>query len=205
VAEHTDSWGALTEILRELEPAVTLLASKPPSAPALRVHVRWIFAAAEAFNFCLKRIVVEHLARTTIELSRREREVLEMIKEPSFPGLPPPRRINTGMRESLGVAVNVYAKVRKKESPLVDGRLPQIFIDATCLHDRITHPECPDDLRLTKEDLATVVEFQRWFETIRSWLYKDRADEIEEMKARMNASFDALRRKILDSDKPSSG
>lgn len=86
-----------------------------------------------------------------------------MLKEPTFPGSPPPRRIETGMRESLGVALNVYTRARGKESPLPDGRLPTVFIDASRLHDRLAHPESPDDLRLTKQELVVIAEFLRWF------------------------------------------
>jgi hypothetical protein len=165
-----------------------------------------MFAALESFTHCLKRITVEHVAREGTDLTRREREVLSMLKEPSFPGLPPPRRVEIGMRESFGAALNVYARARRKESPLTEGRLPQVFIDASVLHDRLAHPESPSDLKLTKTDLTTVVEFLQWFITIRSWLYKDRAAEIEEMKAKMNESFDALRRKLMgDADESSSG
>lgn len=194
--EHFDPWGALTEVLREAEPAGALVHSSPLTGEGARAFLRWIFGALEAVTHCLKRITVGHVEREHTELSRREQNVLAMLSEPSFPGLPPPRRAEFRMRESLGVALNVYARARRKDSPLPDGRLPNIFIEASALYDRLAHPESPDDLRLTKADLSTVVEFWRWFESIRAWLYKDRSAEIEEMKARMNESFDALRRKL---------
>jgi hypothetical protein len=206
MAEHTDNWGALTEVLAEMGSTISLLSQKPLSAEATRAYLRWMFAALEAFTFCLKRIAVEHANKKGLDLSRREREVLEMLKEPSFPGLPPPRRISIGMRESFSVAVNVYARGRDKESPLPEGVLPKIFIDTSVIHDRIAHPEKPEDLRLTKEDLVVVIEFLRWFESVRSWLYRDRTDEIQEMKVRMNESIDAMKRKLTGNDNnPSSG
>lgn len=206
MAEHTDNWGAMTDVLRELEPAGKLVSDKPITVEGARAYLRWMFAALETFTHCLKRITVDHVEREGTELTRREREVLSMIKEPSFPGLPPPRRVEIGMRESFGATLNVYARARRKESPLHDGRLPQVFIEASVLHDRLAHPESPSDLQLTKADFTTVVEFLQWFETIRNWLYKDRAAEIEEMKAKMNESLDALRRKLMGTgDDPSSG
>jgi hypothetical protein len=112
VAEHTDNWGALMEVLREIGPALSLLKPQPVEAAASRAYLRWMFDALEAFTFCLKRIAVQHAGQKDVELSRREREVLGTIKEPSFPGLPPPRRVGAGMRESLGVAINV---IRSRE------------------------------------------------------------------------------------------
>lgn len=206
MTEHTDNWGAMTEVLRELEPAGKLVSEKPITVEGARAYLRWMFAALESFTHCLKRITVEHVDREGTALTRREREVLSMIKEPSFPGLPPPRRIGVGMRESFGATLNVYARARRKESPLPDGRLPQIFIDASALHDRLAHPESPSDLQLTKADFTTVVDLLQWFVTIRNWLYRDRAAEIEEIKGKMNESFDALRRKLMGhEDDPASG
>jgi len=196
MAEHTDNWGAMTEVLRELEPAGKLITDKPITVEGARAYLRWMFSALESFTHCLKRITVEHVEREATELTKREREVLSMIKEPSFPGLPPPRRIEVGMRESFGAALNIYARTRGKESPLPDGRLPQVFINASVLHDRLEHPESPSDLHLSEADFTTVVEFLQWVVSIRNWLYKDRAVQIEEMKAKMNESFDALRRKL---------
>lgn len=196
MAEHTDNWGALTEVLREMGPAGTLLSETKVSAEGTRAYLRWMFGALESFTFCLKRIVVEHVDRSRVELSQREREVLGMVKEPVFPGLPPPRRIGMPMREGFGVAVNVYARARGKDSPLSDGRLPDIFIQASVIHDRIAHPESPQDLGVTKSDISVIVDFLRWFETIRSWLYADRVAEIAEMKVKIQKDSDALRRKL---------
>ncbi|MGZ5445111.1 MAG: hypothetical protein ACXW5U_24995 [Thermoanaerobaculia bacterium] len=199
MAEHTDNWGALAEVLREMGPAGSLLGETAVSAKGTRAYLRWMFGALESFTFCLKRIVMDHVERSRVELSRREREVLDMIKEPAFPGLPPPRRIEAPMRETLGVAVNVYARVRGKTSPLPDGRLPEIFIQASVLHDRIAHPESPEDLDITKVDIKMILELLRWFETVRGWLYQDRAAEIAEMKAKIEKDSDELLRKLTAS------
>lgn len=196
--EHTNNWGAIDETLREMGPAGALLGEHPVSPERARAFLRWLFGALEAFTHSLKRIAVEHASREGTELSHREQEVLSMVKEPSFPGLPPPRRIEYPMRESLGVALNVYARARGKKTPLTEGRLPNVFIEASVLHDRLAHPDSPEDLHLQKSDSSTIVEFLRWFETIRSWLVKDRLAEIEELKATMNASTEALKRKLLD-------
>ena len=202
--EHTNNWGAIDELLREFGPGATLLGEPPVTPERARAFLRWLFAALEAFTFSLKRIAVEHATREGTQVSRREQEVLAMVKEPSFPGLPPPRRIEYLMRESLGVALNVYARARGKESPLTDGSLPKVFIDASVLHDRWAHPESPADLSVKRSDVVTVIEFLKWFETVRSWLFKDRLAELDETKAKINASTEALRRKLLGLDDGSS-
>lgn len=205
--DHTHNWGAIDEILREMGPAAAVLGEQPVPPERARAFLRWFFGALEALTHSLKRIAVEHASRdgTGIELSKREQEVLAMLKEPSFPGLPPPRRIEYPMRETLGVALNVYARARNKETPLAEGRLPTVFVEASVLHDRLAHPESPEDLRVEKADFVTIVEFLRWFETIRSWLFKDRLAELDELKTKINASTDALRRKLMGmDDSPSS-
>jgi hypothetical protein len=175
MAEHNDDWDAMTDVLGELGPADRLLADEPLTAEAARAYFRWLFAALEAFTFCLKRITLDLAAREGIELSPREREVLTSVKQPTFPGLAP-RRVETGMRESFGVALNVYARACRRTLPLKDGRLPDVFFDVWTLHDRLSHPESPDDLEVTKTDLSKLAAFIQWFATIREWLYRDRED-----------------------------
>ncbi len=204
MAEHTDNWGALMEVLLEMGPAGALLRKKNGSAAGIRLYLRWMFAALESFTFCLKRVVMDRVDQSGTELSRREREVLGMLKEPAFPGLPPPRRTGFPMRESLGVAVSVYARTRVKDSPLTDGRLPDIFIQASVIHDRIAHPESPRDLDIAKSDIGAIVEFLKWFESIRSWLYADRAAELADMKQKTQKDIDDLRRKLTGIESASS-
>lgn len=176
MTEHHDEWESMNELLEELGPAERLLGKAPVPPEALRAYFRWMFATLEAFTFCLKRLALDQAARAGTELSPRERQVLTTVKEPTFPGLAP-RWIESGMRESFGVALNVYARARRRESPLKDGRLPDAFFDGWMLHDRLTHPESPDDLDLDRADLGKISAFVKWFAATREWLYRDYLDE----------------------------
>src|SRR5687768_14462314 len=176
MTELNDEWEAMNELLEELGPAERLLGKAPVPVEALRAYFRWIFAMLEAFTFCLKRLTLDQAARAGTELSPREPQVLTTVKEPTFPGLAP-RWIESGMRESFGVALNVYARARPRESPLQNGRMPDAFFDGCMLHDRLTHPESPEDLDLDKIDLAKISAFVKWFATTREWLYRDYLDE----------------------------
>jgi hypothetical protein len=198
--DRPNDWGSVDEALKELTRMLPVLSSDPITHEGVRSFVRWLFGWLEMITFSLKRIALSHAERNKVELSQREVAVLTVMAERAFPGMPPPRRIELLMRESLSTALNVYARARKKTSPLEDGILPQIFITASRIHDRLLHPNRPEDLRLSREEMQAIAEFVRWFETIRQWLFRDRLDEIEEIKAEVSASTEALRKKILGTE-----
>src|SRR5436305_9833299 len=105
-----DDWGTVYRMLDEFGPMIPILQQCDKDAPSLRAFTRWFFSFLETLTFALKRVATNYAQRKAIALSPREREVLQIVEEPRSPGMPPPRRIETMMRESLSVALLVYAR-----------------------------------------------------------------------------------------------
>jgi hypothetical protein len=191
-----DGWGTVYRILDEFGPMVPILQDCDKNAPALRAFTRWFFSWLETLAFALKRMAAEYARRKKEPLSGREREVLQIMEEPRFPGLPPPRRVEAGLREGLTVALLVYARTRKIEAPLVDGKLPKEFIDASVVFDRLSRPENGLALTVTRADFLAVGHLVVWFRDLQQWLHAQRVGEIEEMKREVHESTAAAIREL---------
>ena len=100
----------------------------------LRICARSIVSGLETIAFALKHMAAKAAVRKNVPISPREREVLAEYAEPPVPGMPP-RRIEASMRESLNIAIAVYARARGSEppldkSPLGDPAMPKVFTDS---------------------------------------------------------------------------
>jgi hypothetical protein len=191
-----DDWGTVYRTLDEFGPMVPILQQCDKNAPSLRAFTRWFFSFLETLAFALKRMAAEYARRRNEPLSGREREVLQIIDEPRFPGLPPPRRVEAGLREGLTVALLVYARARKVEAPLADGKLPKEFIEASVVFDRLSRPANGLELTVTKADFVAIGRLVVWFRDLQHWLHAQRLAEIEEMKREIHESTAAAIREI---------
>lgn len=195
-----DDWKSADATFREFELVADRL--KKPGQELLRVCARAIISGLETISFAIKQMALKAAARADASVSPRERHVLVMEMEPRFPGLPP-RRIETSMRESLNIAIAVYARARGSEapldkSPLGDPVLPKCVLDAVTIHDRITHPSENDDLELSAGDVASLKQVVRWAERLREWLNAERRAELAETREAINVSVVEARRRLLD-------
>lgn len=191
-----DNWGTIDRLLAEFGPMVPVLTQGENSAESLRAFTRWFFGAFEVLAHALKKIAVAQAQLKKVELSTREQQVLQIVQEPAFPGLPPPRRVEAPLREGLTTAIRVFARARSSEAPLNEGRLPKEFIEATVLFDRISRPSTGDELNVSREDFLVLGKTVLWFRELQQWLYRERLAEIEEVKISTKESFEAMRRKL---------
>lgn len=175
---------------------VPVLTQGENSRESLRAFTRWFFSVFDTLTHALKKIATNQAARRKLELTRREQEVLQIIQEPSFPGLPPPRRVEAPLREGLATALRVFARARGVEPPLTDGALPSDFIAASVVFDRFSRPSTGEELDATRADYVAVGKAVLWFRDLQQWLHRERMLELEEMKREMHDSFDAMRRKL---------
>jgi hypothetical protein len=191
-----DHWGILAGITEELGAMVPLLNDCQKHPEAVRGFVRWFFASLDTVTIALKAIALERAMRNGLQLSQREAQVLQVVQEPFFAGQGPPRRIEEPMREGLTVALNIYAKSRNVESPLVNGVLPPAFINASVVCHRLWRPQRRLDLNLTAEDFRAIAGVVSWFRDLHQWLSVQRRAEIDEMQEAANRSNAELRRRI---------
>jgi hypothetical protein len=190
-----DDWGTIYRMLDEFGPMIPVLDRIERDAPSLRTFTRWLFSFLDTLAFALKRVAENHASRQGMTLSPREREVLQVIAEPQFPGMPPPRRRDFGLRESLGVALGVYARTRGVESPLIDGKLPPEFIDASVVFDRISRPSDGSDLIMKRADFIAIGKLVVWFREFQQWLHAQRLAEMEEIRKKIaESTAEAIRR-----------
>lgn len=196
VEQAPDYWGMINQVLEELGPTVPLLNECDQHPNAVRAFTRWFFGALETFAFALKGIATQYAKRSSIQLSRRESQVLQVIEEPRLPGLPPPRRIEAPLRESLNTAIRVFARARKSVAPMPDDKLPDELIEATALFDRISRPASVDDLTVTRADYVAMARTVVWFRDLQQWLTRERLAELDEVKEMIAASTAAMIRKL---------
>jgi hypothetical protein len=194
--DSPDHWGIIARVLDELVPATPLLVECERHPEAFRAFNRWFFSALETFAFALKGIAIEHAKRANIQLSRRESQVLQIVEEPRFPGLPPPRRVEAPLRESLNTAIRVFARARKSTPPMPDESLPYEFIEATAMFDRISRPASVADLSVSPADYVAMAKTVVWFRDVQHWLTRERLAELDEVKAEIAASTASLIRKF---------
>jgi hypothetical protein len=185
----------IARVFEELGQIGPLLNECEKHPEAVRAFTRWFFSALETFAFALKGVASEYAGRASIQLSQREAQVLQIIEEPRFPGLPPPRRIEAPLRESLNTAIRVFARARKCSPPLHDDKLPSEVIESTVLFDRISRPASVDDLNITREDYLAIGKTLIWFRD-HQWLTRERLVELEEVKQQIASSTAALIRKL---------
>jgi len=193
-----DDWGSIDRLLREFGPMVPILTDGQNRHESLRAFTRWFFASLEALAHALKKIAARQAEAKKVEMSRREQQVLQIIQEPSFPGLPPPRRVEASFREGLATAILVFARVRGTDPPLTGGALPAAFIDAMVVFDRFSRPQSGEDLDPSSADYQAIGKAVIWFRDLQQWLYRERLAEIEEMKKSVQESFEETKRKIED-------
>jgi len=172
-----------------------------PGQELLRICCRSLHSGLETLAFAVKHMALKAAARTTIPLSPRERDVLVMEAEPKFPGLPP-RRIESSMRESLALAIAVYARTRGSEpplekSPIGDPALPKCVLETVVIYDRLTHPTEENDLVITREDVATLKKVAKWARLLRPWLGLQRRAELAEAYEAMNLTLAEAKRKLM--------
>jgi hypothetical protein len=191
-----NDWGTIDRLLAEFGPMVPVLTQGENSPQSLRAFTRWLFSVFDTLTHALKKIAVRQAERRQIELTRREQEVLQIIQEPAFPGLPPPRRVEAPLREGLTTALRVFARARGVEPPLVDGMLPRDFIDASVVSDRFSRPGTGEELDPTRGDYVAVGKAVLWFRELQQWLHRERMADLEETKQAMHESFEAMRQKV---------
>jgi hypothetical protein len=191
-----DDWGTIDRLLKEFEPMMPLLTASVHDAATFRCFMRWFFSMLETMAHALKRIAAERAKRQAVDLSPRERDVLQVVQEPRFAGLPPPRRVEASLRESLCVALNLYARTFKTDSPLVGGLLPADFIDASVVFDRLARPDDGSQLDVKHADLIATGNLVGWFSKVRAWLYAQRNAEIDEIRTEIKLSFEETKRRL---------
>ena len=194
-----DDWRSAEAAFREFDLIADRL--KKPHPDLLRICVRSLASGFDTIAFALKHMAARAAAQKNAAISPREQNVLFEYAEPPYPGAPP-RRIETSTRESLNVAVVVYARARGSEppmdkSPLGDPAIPAVFTGALAILDRITHPENLNDLEITKSDVAVLQKTLKWADSLRKWLARERLAEIAEIREAVEISFEEARQRIL--------
>lgn len=194
-----DDWRSAEATFQEFELIADRL--KKPHPALLRICVRSLASGFDTIAFALKRMAARTAAKKGVVISSREQTVLFEYADPPYPGAPP-RRIETSTRESLNIAIVVYARARASEppmdkSPLGDPAIPSVFTGTLAIFDRINHPEELIDLDITKSDIAILQKTLRWAESLRRWLRQERLTEIAELREVLEISFEEARQRIL--------
>ena len=193
-----DDWRNAEATFREFQLIADRL--KKPHPELLRICVRSLVSGFDTIASSLKRMAARAAAKKNTEISPREQNVLFDYAEPPYPGAPP-RRIETSTRESLNVAIVVYARARGSEppmdtSPLGDPAIPAAFAGTLTIFDRICHPEELTALEVTKSDIVMLQKTLKWADSLRKWLGRERLAEIEEVREEIEISFEEARQKL---------
>jgi hypothetical protein len=205
MALSKDDWGTIYRMLDEFGPMVGILQCADQSAPSLRAFTRWFFSFLDTLTYAFKRIASAYASRKGIQLSSRENEVLGIVSEPRFPGMPPPRRREVAFRESLAVAILVYSRARGVSPPLHEGKLSAEFIAATNVFDRISRPSDGTELSVTRQDFLTIGKLVIWFRDFQQWMHAQRLAEIDEIREEVAESIANTRRRIEANMKDAGG
>src|SRR4051812_21413589 len=104
-----DYWRAADATFREFDIIRDRL--KKPQPELLRICCRSIATGFDTIAFAFKRMATSAVVARNTVISPRERDVLVEQVESSLPGMPP-RRVSTSTRESLNIAITVYARAR---------------------------------------------------------------------------------------------
>jgi hypothetical protein len=187
-----NDWGSIDRLLAEFGPMVPVLTQGEYSRESLRAFTRWLFGVFDTIAHALKKIAAQQAKKRKIDLTRREQEVLQIIQEPSFPGLPPPRRVEAPLREGLTTALRVFARARAVDPPLVNGALPADFIDASVVFDRFSRPGTGEELDATRADYVAIGKVVLWFRDLQQWLHRERMAELEELKKEIHDSTEPM-------------
>lgn len=191
-------WGMIDHVMNEFTHTVSLLNACDKQPEAFRAFTRWFFDALGTVAFALKGLARTYAERTGTTVSTRESQILQIIEEPRFPGLPPPRRREEPLRESLNTAIRVFARARNAAPPLPEGKLPDFFIEATGTLDRISRPASVDDLQIIRADLVSVGRSVIWFRELHKWLMEQRRAELDELKEELARTTAAMIQKLKD-------
>jgi len=173
-----------------------------PQPHLLRICCRSLYSGLETIAFAVKSMALKAAARSNAALSPRERDVLVMEAEPKFPGLPP-RRIESSMRESLGLAIAVYARTRGvdpplERSPLGDPALPNCVLELVVAYDRITHPTDDGDVEIVGREITSFKQVIKWARKLRSWLGMMRNGELAEAYDALRLTVAEAKRKLME-------
>ena len=173
-----------------------------PRPDLLRICCRSLYSGLETIAFAVKQMALKAAARSSAELSPRERDVLIMEFEPKFPGLPP-RRIESSMRESLALAIAVYARTRGVDapldkSPLGDPALPKFVLELVVIYDRITHPTEEGDVDITPAEVRSMKQLVKWAQKLRAWLGLQRTAELAEAYDALRLTAAEAKRKLIE-------
>src|ERR1051325_10947519 len=182
MALSKDDWGTIYRMLDEFGPMVGILQCADQSAPSLRAFTRWFFSFLDTLTYAFKRIASAYASRKGIQLSSRENEVLGIVSEPRFPGMPPPRRREVAFRESLAVAILVYSRARGVSPPLHEA-----------------------ELSVTRQDFLTIGKLVIWFRDFQQWMHAQRLAEIDEIREEVAESIANTRRRIEANMKDAGG
>src|ERR1043165_2101639 len=84
VVRDDSHWGTIDRVLAELQAMTNVLKQAPTDPIALRAFTRWFWSALDTLTFALKSIAYDYAMSTSVDLTKREAEVLHLVEEPSF-------------------------------------------------------------------------------------------------------------------------
>ncbi len=178
---------------------VTSMSGQADEQFVRRSMVRTVFSLLDAFSYFLKREARIEAERHGITFSRRMTQVItEKRLRTADDGSETEVDHHVDLETNLRVAIRAYAQVRGCTAPWDIAHLPREFALWKGVRDRITHPKRAADLEISDEEARAGNPLLLWFLAVHDWFTEQELENIERVRKKTSAIFEASRRQIID-------